>query len=80
MFKNKNLSVLQYAMAGWTAWHYQTKDSLETVEKDGYFEPVKPLMRSGDVIYLTFDGNWEKGTAIRVINIEDGVVKLKNLI
>lgn len=66
-------------MTGWTAWHYKTKDSLETVSKDGYFDAVKSICDSGDVIYLTFDGNWGKGTAIRVINIEDGVVKLKNL-
>lgn len=75
---NKDLSVLQYAMTGWTAWHYQTKDSLETVEKDGYFEPVKTLMRSGDVIYVTL--NKESRTAIRVIVIENGVVKLTQLI
>jgi hypothetical protein len=79
MFANRNLTVLQYAMSGWTAWHYQTKGSLETVEKDGYFEPVKSLMRSGDVIYITFDGESGKETAIRVINIENGVVKLKNI-
>ena len=78
MFKNKDLSVLQYAMTGWTAWHYQTKDSLEIVEKDGYFEPVKTLMRSGDVIYVTLSK--ESRTAIRVIVIENGVVKLTQLI
>lgn len=79
-FKNRDLSVLQYAMTGWTAWHYQTKDSLETVEKDGYFEPVKSLMRSGDVIYLTLNGNWGNKTAIRVISIENSVVKLTKLV
>ena len=80
MFANRNLTVLQYAMPGWTAWHYRTKDSLETVEKDGYFEPVKSLMKSGDVIYLTLDGNWGSETAIRVISIENSVVKLKQLV
>lgn len=79
MFRNKDLSVIAYAN-GWTTWYYRTKDSLETVGKDGYFEPVKSLMKSGDVIYLTLDGNWGSETAIRVISIENNVVKLKNLI
>ena len=76
MFKNKDLSVVAYAN-GWTLWQYYAKDSLETVEKDGYFEPVKTLMRSGDIICLTLDGNW--GTAIRVIIIDNGIVKLTKL-
>lgn len=79
MFKQSNLSVLNYAMAGWTAWHYQTKDSLETVSKNGYFDQIKTICDSGDVIYITFDGKLGKETAIRVINIENGVVKLKNI-
>lgn len=79
MFRNKDLSVVAYAN-GWTTWYYRTKDSLETVGKDGYFEPVKSLMKSGDVIYLTLDGNWGSETAIRVISIENNVVKLKQLV
>lgn len=78
MFKNKDLSVIAYA-SGWTLWQYYTEDSLETVELDGYFDKIKELCATGDIIIIVVKGNG-KETAIRSILLEDGVVKLTKLV
>ena len=79
MFKNKNLSVVAYAN-GWTLWQYYTEDSLETVEVDGYFDEVKKLCATGDIIIIVVRGQVGKETAIRSMVLEDGVVKLTHLV
>jgi len=59
-FANKNLSVIAYAN-GWTLWHYKTSDNAEA---PGYFDPIKNLANTGDIMIIT-------GTdcaAIRVIS------------
>lgn len=79
MFRNKDLSVIAYAQ-GWTLWQYYTEDSLEKVEIDGYFDKVKDLCATGDIIIIVAKGQVGKETAIRSILLEDGVVKLKHLV
>lgn len=79
MFRNKDLSVIAYAN-GFTLWQYYTEDSLETVEVDGYFDEVKRLCATGDIIIIVAKGQVGKETAIRSILLEDGVVKLKQLV
>lgn len=76
MFRNKNLSVIACAN-GWTLWQYYTEDSLEKVEVDGYFDKINTLCATGDIIIIVAKG---KETAIRSIVLEDGVVKLKQLV
>ena len=79
MFRNKDLSVVAYAN-GWTLWQYYAEDSLEKVEIDGYFDKVKDLCATGDIIIIVAKGQVGKETAIRSILLEDGVVKLKHLV
>ncbi len=79
MFRNKNLSVIAFAN-GWTLWQYYTKDSLEKVEVDGYFDKINTLCATGDIIIIVAKGQVEKESAIRSILLEDGVVKLKHLV
>ena len=78
MFRNKDLSVVAYAN-GWSLWQYYAEDSLEKVEIDGYFDKVKHLCATGDIIIIVAKGQFGKETAIRSIVLEDGVVKLKQL-
>lgn len=79
MFRNKDLSVIAYAN-GWTLWQYYAGDSLETVEVDGYFDKVSHLCATGDIMIIVAKGQVGKETAIRSIVLEDGVVKLKQLV
>lgn len=79
MFRNKDLSVVLYAN-GWSLYQYYTEDSLETVEIDGYFDKVSHLCATGDIIIIVAKGQVGKETAIRSIVLEDGVVKLKQLV
>lgn len=79
MFRNKDLSVLVYSN-GFSLWQYYAGDSLEKVEVDGYFDKVKHLCATGDIIIIVAKGQVGKETAIRSILLEDGVVKLKQLV
>lgn len=79
MFRNKGLSVVACAN-GWTLWQYYAEDSLETVEVDGYFDKVSHLCATGDIMIIVAKGQVGKETAIRSIVLEDGVVKLKQLV
>lgn len=79
MFKNKDLSVVAYAN-GWSLWQYYAKDSLETVEVDGYFDKVSHLCATGDIMIIVAKGQDGKETAIRSILLEDGIVKLTHLV
>lgn len=51
-FKNRNLSVLNYA-DGWTLWLYKNKEqTVESMQHKGFFNPVKDLMAVNDIIYI----------------------------
>ncbi|MDR1361526.1 MAG: hypothetical protein LBJ18_04505 [Rickettsiales bacterium] len=59
-FANKNLSVIAYAN-GFTLWHYAQNASLNAICSDGYFNDVRTLMNTGDIILINAIDN----TAIR---------------
>ena len=68
-FQNKNLSVIAYAN-GFTLWHYKENATLATITASGYFDSVKTLMNSGDIILI----NGSNGTTIKVVSISEGVI------
>lgn len=79
MFRNPNLSVIAYAN-GFTLWHYTTKDEIDVVEKDGYFNNVSTLCATGDIILLNAaDQNGNPVSCIRSMVLDNGNVKLTNL-
>lgn len=47
-FQNKKLSVIAYDN-GFTMWHYDNEGT-ENILIDGYFNSVKTLMNTGDII------------------------------
>ena len=55
-FQNKNLSVIAYAN-GFTLWHYASEEKLNVVTTAGYFNSVKTLMNTGDVIIINASDN-----------------------
>lgn len=69
-FQNKNLSVIAYAN-GFTLWHYSAKEALTAITADSYFDSVKTLMNTGDIVII----NGTDNTSIKKISIEEGVVK-----
>lgn len=73
-FRNQDLSVIAYAN-GFTMWHYASTDSLETITSDNYFEPVKTLANTGDIVII----NAPDGTAMRVMELSSDYVKLTTL-
>ena len=69
-FQNKNLSVIAYAN-GFTLWHYaSTSETLANITANNYFDGVKTLMNSGDIVIINASDN----TAIKKIVINSGVV------
>lgn len=68
-FQNKNLSVIAYAN-GFTLWHYAANETLATITASGYFNAVKSLMNSGDVVII----NASDKTSIRKIAVSDSAV------
>ena len=52
-----NLSAGVY-MNGFTLWHYRTKDSIDTVTEDGYFDDAAPMFKNGD--FLIVNGKRKK--------------------
>lgn len=74
MFKNKNLSVIAYAN-GFTLYHYKSDESLGVVTQDNYFDPVKHLSATGDIIII----NASDGTTIKMLEIVDDHIILKGL-
>lgn len=63
MFLNRNMSVLAYAN-GFTLWHYKSsEESLEQIERAGYFNKIVTLMGFGDIIII----NAKDSTAIRAV-------------
>lgn len=71
---NRRLSVLSYAN-GFTVWHYEANDPIETVMQDGYFDTNGSLINAGDVIYIVAAGD----TYCRVFERPAGVLKLKGI-
>ncbi|MBR6364262.1 MAG: hypothetical protein IKS08_04220 [Alphaproteobacteria bacterium] len=68
-FQNKNLSVIAYAN-GFTLWHYAANETLATITASGYFNIVKTLMNTGDVIII----NGSDKTSIKKIAVGDSAV------
>lgn len=72
-FENRKLSVIAYA-DGITIWMYNNRNlSIEKMEKEGFFNPVKDLMAVGDPIYLiaqdTVKQMWVK--TVNPVSLED---------
>ena len=68
-FQNKNLSVIAYAN-GFTLWHYAANETLATITANGYFNAVKTLMNSGDIVIV----NGSDKTSIKKITVGDSAV------
>ena len=68
-FQNKNLSVIAYAN-GFTLWHYKENATLATITASGYFNSVKSLMNTGDIVLI----NGSNGSSIKTVTVTDGVV------
>ncbi len=68
-FQNKNLSVIAYAN-GFTLWHYVANETLATITASGYFNAVKTLMNTGDVVII----NASDKTSIMKIAVSDSAV------
>lgn len=68
-FQNKNLSVIAYAN-GFTLWHYAANETLATITASGYFDNVKSLVNTGDVIII----NASDDTVIYKISVANSVV------
>lgn len=49
--KNINLAVVWFAN-GITGYVYKTNDTMETVTKPDYFEPIKNISQIGDQMYV----------------------------
>ena len=63
-FQNKNLSVIAYAN-GFTLWHYAENEKIATITASGYFNDLKTLMNTGDVIII----NGSDSTSIKKVNV-----------
>lgn len=68
-FQNKNLSVIAYAN-GFTLWHYAANETMATITASGYFNIVKTLINTGDVIII----NGSDKTSIKKIAVGDSAV------
>lgn len=72
-FVNKRMSVIAYA-DGVTIWMYVDRNiSVDEMEQEGFFNPVKDLMAIGDPIYLiaqdTVKHMWIK--TVNPVSLED---------
>ncbi|MCM1294113.1 MAG: hypothetical protein NC311_00945 [Muribaculaceae bacterium] len=73
-FQNKNLSVIAYAN-GFTLWHYSATETLATIVASGYFDNVKTLMNTGDIIII----NGSDNTAIKKVVVSPSAVTVAAL-
>lgn len=73
-FQNKNLSVIAYAN-GFTLWHYAANETFATITASGYFNNVKSLVNTGDIIII----NGSDKTSIYNITVTGGVVSTSAL-
>ena len=67
-FQNKNLSVIAYAN-GFTLWHYSANETLTAITTAGYFDGVKTLMNTGDIVIINASDN----TSIKKIAVSGNV-------
>lgn len=67
-FQNKNLSVIAYAN-GFTLWHYAANETLTTMTASGYFDDVKTLMNTGDIVIINASDN----TSIKKITVGESI-------
>lgn len=67
-FQNKNLSVIAYAN-GFTLWHYASTETMATITASGYFDDVKTLMNTGDIVIINASDN----TSIKKITVSTNV-------
>lgn len=78
-YNTKNLSVLAYAN-GFTLWSYTTKDVLEDIRTEGYFNDTSPFVRCGDMILVTANNQAQiQSTILAVSMVADGVVSVQPL-
>ena len=68
-FQNKNLSVIAYAN-GFTLWHYAASETMTAITTSGYFNLVKTLMNTGDLVII----NASDKTSIKKIAVSDSAV------
>lgn len=73
-FQNKNLSVIAYAN-GFTLWHYAADEAISAITAAGYFDGVKTLMNTGDIVLI----NANDKTAIRSVSVTSGTVSVAAL-
>ena len=67
-FQNKNLSVIAYAN-GFTLWHYAASETMATIGASGYFDDVKTLMNTGDMVII----NASDATSIKTVTVGDSI-------
>lgn len=67
-FQNKNLSVIAYAN-GFTLWHYAANEAMTTICASAYFDSVKTLMNTGDIIIINASDN----TSIKKITVDENI-------
>lgn len=68
-FQNKNLSVIAYAN-GFTLWHYAENVTMATITASGYFNDVKTLMNTGDIVIINASDN----TSLKKVAVAAGNV------
>lgn len=73
-FQNKNLSVIAYAN-GFTLWHYAAQETMATIIASGYFNGVKTLMNTGDIVIINASDN----TSIKKISVANNAVSVAAL-
>ena len=67
-FQNKNLSVIAYAN-GFTLWHYAANETMSAISTAGYFDDVKTLMNTGDMVII----NASDATSIKTVTVGDSI-------
>ena len=78
-YESKNLSVMAYAN-GVTLWNYQTADTLDCVEGEGYFNDAASVVRKGDMILTIADNQSSISPAMICVNdIAGGNVSIINM-
>lgn len=73
-FTNSNMCVVAYAN-GFTLWHYTGQEMLAEITAPGYFDTVKTLMNTGDIVII----NASDVTVMRIITQTTPSVKLATL-
>lgn len=67
-FQNKNLSVIAYAN-GFTLWHYAASETMSAISTAGYFDDVKTLMNTGDIVII----NASDSTSMKKVSVSTNV-------